>query len=64
MECGCLINLIEWQKEINFCPLHAAAPELLEALKLCERALEVRDTEAEEYAAKNARTTITKAESK
>lgn len=42
--------------------LIAAAPELLEALKLCERALEIRDTEAEMHAAKEARRIIAKAE--
>jgi hypothetical protein len=38
-----------------------AAPELLTALKLCERALQERDTEAEEFAAKNAAAIIHKA---
>ena len=38
-----------------------AAPDLLKALRLCERALEERDAEAEEYAAKLARATIAKA---
>ena len=41
--------------------LMAAAPDLLAALKLCERALEQRDAEAEEFAAKNARAAIDKA---
>ena len=41
--------------------LIAASPELLAALQLCERALEERDAEAEEYAAKAARAAITKA---
>lgn len=39
----------------------AALPELIEALELCERALEVRDAEAEEFAAKNARAALAKA---
>lgn len=39
-----------------------AAPQLLEALKACERALELRDPEAEEAAAKQARAVIAKAE--
>lgn len=38
-----------------------AAPDLLAALTLCERALEERDTEADEYAAKQARAAIAKA---
>ncbi len=42
--------------------LIAAAPALLEALKACERALECRDTEAEEYAAKEARRVLRLAE--
>jgi len=41
--------------------LIAAAPDLLAALQLCERALEERDAEAEEYAAKAARAAIAKA---
>jgi hypothetical protein len=41
--------------------LIAASPELLAALQLCERALEERDAEAEEHAAKAARAAITKA---
>lgn len=35
-----------------------AAPRLLKALRLCERALEERDVEAEAYAAKNARAVL------
>ena len=42
--------------------LIAAAPELLEALKLCAQAFEERDTEAEEYAAKRARSIISEVE--
>lgn len=38
-----------------------AAPDLLAALRLCERALEERDAEAEEHAAKAARAAIAKA---
>ena len=38
--------------------------ELEAALILCERALEVRDAEAEEFAAKNARAVIAKAKGK
>jgi hypothetical protein len=34
---------------------------LVAALELCERALEVRDAEAEEFAAKNARAALNKA---
>lgn len=41
--------------------LIAAAPDLLAALRLCERALEERDAEAEEHAAKAARAAIAKA---
>jgi hypothetical protein len=41
--------------------LIAAAPDLLKALILCERALEERDTELEEHAAKQARAAIAKA---
>jgi hypothetical protein len=41
--------------------LMASAPDLLAALKLCERALEQREIEAEEFAAKNARAAIAKA---
>ena len=41
--------------------LAAAAPDLLAALRLCERALEERDAEAEEHAAKAARAAIAKA---
>ncbi len=36
MDCGCKVSeleLIEHQFDIEFCPLHLAAPELLEALK-------------------------------
>jgi hypothetical protein len=39
----------------------ALLPELLEALKLCERALEERDSEAEAFAVKNARALLEKA---
>ena len=42
-------------------PLIAAAPDLLAALELCERALEERGPEAEQYAAKTARAAIAKA---
>lgn len=42
--------------------LIAAAPDLLEALKLAESALEGRDSEGQEYAAKQARAAIAKAE--
>ena len=41
--------------------LIAAAPDMLEALRLCERALEERDAEQETYAAKKARAAIAKA---
>ena len=41
--------------------LIAAAPDLLAALILCERALEERDAEAEGHAAKEARYIISKA---
>lgn len=41
--------------------LIAASQEMLEALRLCERALEDRDTESQEFAAKNARAVIAKA---
>ena len=41
--------------------LITAAPDLLAALRLCERALEERDAEAEEHAAKTARAEIAKA---
>ena len=58
------IATIEWTDsgsiEAN-AALVAAAPDLLAALELCERALEVRDAEAEEFAAKNARAAIAKA---
>jgi len=42
--------------------LIAAAPALYEALKACERALECRDVEAEEHAAKEARRVLRLAE--
>ena len=40
--------------------LMAEREQLVAALRRCERALEVRDTEAEEYAAKSARALLAK----
>ena len=48
------------ESSANACII-AAAPDLLAALRLCERALEERDAEAEEHAAKAARAAIAKA---
>lgn len=39
--------------------LFALSPRMLEVIRLCERALEERDTEAEEHAAKQARAILT-----
>ena len=36
-ECGCVLERTETGLHMRDCPLHAAAPELLEALKLAER---------------------------
>ena len=33
-ECGCLFDVIE--REINYCPKHAAADAMYEALKQCK----------------------------
>ena len=40
MECGCRIIFGEpqWESKIQYCPMHKAAPELLEA---CKKAVEI-----------------------
>jgi hypothetical protein len=73
--CGCQVILYDlghnkWREDLEHCPLHKAAPELLEALKAvtpsyrtqgcwCERS---RDRHSE--ACKNAQAAIAKAESR
>jgi len=50
MKCGCVIaepQGDDWQ--IFYCPLHAAAPEILEALKRIEKQLIERDKRAPSY---------------
>ena len=49
------------KRGLEIMTLANAATELLAALKLCERALQERDAEAEEFAAKNAAWIIAKA---
>lgn len=48
-------EIIGFYRDRTRARLIAAAPKLLAALELCERALEERDTEAETHAAKSAR---------
>ena len=40
MECGCKVfqNVTPWTTRIEYCPMHQAAPELLEA---CKNAVEI-----------------------
>lgn len=62
--CGCKIHVAQWTAKRKVvtqesCPLHKAAPELLEALKTIESCLSPDDND---HAAQKVRAAIAKAE--
>ena len=69
MDCGCKVfqNVTPWTTRIEYCPMHQAAPELLEA---CRIAIETFDDNApgpgdtEKGALRRLRAAIAKAEGK